>query len=99
MLPLLIAGPRHVFGVSVRMLQTRFSGRLMPFCEWNEPSSFPSRRNHVDHGLLRSVGPGIVQDLRLRRHQPKPWPGMGDVNETAEPYRVFPGLVVAETLG
>jgi hypothetical protein len=55
--------------------------------------------SNLTERFVDAWGPGIVQDLRFRRDQHEPWPGMGDVNETAEPYRVFPGLVVAETLG
>src|ERR1035437_9034976 len=42
-------------------------------------------------GRLRMCG--ALESPRIpaaRRHQHEPWPGLGDVNETAEPYREFP---------
>ena len=47
-----------------------------------------------DREIADVWGLEVVQELRRRRQQHEPWPGMGDVNETAEPYREFPGQFV-----
>jgi hypothetical protein len=57
-------------------------------------------------GIHAQVFPIVKERLRMRwglessriaaarRRQHEPWPWTGDVNETAEPYREFPGQFV-----